>query len=152
MLLLLVLVAACDRAAVRETTSTTMYDASTDSAMRVAGPAPAGISAELMADSTVSAARAGTDSAGLCAPQMRDPRHGTRFVLTHSITLTRNEVPGPNATITRHQAWGDYAEGTLPGKVLSAGARIRVDCVTRRVLGLSPADAPGAMPAGAPPA
>ena len=130
----------------------------------VAGPAPAGLAARLEPDvarageplSAVPGVRLlpgptpGSDPTGaaasrtFCAPVLRDPATGQRFLAARTTVQTETARPDRHTTVYRLRGWGDYRPMVLKGTGHAADQVLRVDCATNEVRGLAPTPVPDA--------
>lgn len=107
----------------------------------VAGPPPAGVAARLVPDSASPPSRAevgSTVARDYCAPALRDPASGQRFVATRTQVSTQTLHPGRDTTIHELRGWGDYRPIAPAAIGMAEGQALRVDCATHEVRGMAP--------------
>lgn len=107
----------------------------------VAGPAPAGVAARLVPDSVTEPSRRRVEASvarDFCAPALRDPVSGQRFVATRTQVSTQTTHAGRDTTIHALSGWGDYRPVAPTAIGMAEGQALRVDCAMYEVRGLAP--------------
>lgn len=143
--LVLVVAAACFRQEQSTTTTITQRVPVPGLADSVAGPAPARVAARLLPDSDSTASHVPVDTAvarGFCAPALRDPASGERFLARRTQVTTHTTRPDRETTVHELRGWGDYWPLAPEANGMTAGQALRVDCATNEVRGIAPAPAP----------